>query len=187
MAMTAPQVRLGADKFFEFAPGVIGMAKRGPAPMPTALRLLHGETRPSRINRDEPQPSAADVVCPSSLSEPAKVHWARLAPDLITQNVLTSWDVDTFGLLCEVLEINRVAMADLAENGTASVSVYRVLADGTALTRLSKNPSWTIARESAQLITTIGGRFGMNPSDRAALHVSPTDPHNPHDPRRLLS
>ena len=32
------------------------MGRRGPAPTPTKLKLLRGETRPSRINRAEPKP-----------------------------------------------------------------------------------------------------------------------------------
>ena len=33
------------------------------------------------------------------------------------------------------------------------------------------HPAWQVARESATLLVSIGGRFGLSPSDRAQLKV----------------
>lgn len=146
------------------------MGKRGPAPAPTALKLVRGD-RESRINREEPLPAESAVVAPDWLPDEARAVWVRLAPDLIAKGVLTLWDVDSFADLCSLIVINRAALLDIDRNGTNCTVVDRELSDGTLIYRLTKNPSWQVAKESTALITTLGGRFGLNPSDRAQLKV----------------
>lgn len=146
------------------------MGKRGPAPSPTSLRVLRGD-REDRINRNEPRPGEGEVRCPSWLSVKAKRVWRRLAPELVATGVLTSWDVDVFADLCELVVVNQAAMGDVAEHGTAITVVDRELADGTVVFRVTKNPNWQVARESTALLVTLGGRFGLTPSDRSQLKV----------------
>jgi P27 family predicted phage terminase small subunit len=146
------------------------MGKRGPAPAPTALKLIRGD-RESRVNRDEPLPAEGQVSAPSWLPAEARGVWDRLAPDLMAKGVLTPWDVDAFADLCCLVVINRNALLDLDKNGTNCTVVDRELSDGTIIYRLTKNPSWQVAKESTALITTLGGRFGLNPSDRSQLKV----------------
>lgn len=146
------------------------MGKRGPASAPTALKLIRGD-RESRINREEPLPGEMQVVPPAWLPDSALEVWERLAPDLVAKGVLTTWDVDAFADLCNLVVINREALLDIDRNGTNCTAVDRELADGTITYRLTKNPSWQVAKESTALITTLGGRFGLNPSDRAQLKV----------------
>lgn len=160
------------------------MGKRGPAPAPTALKVIRGD-KPSRIPTGEPQPDAGEVVAPSWLSRKAKYVWARLAPDLIKKGVLTTWDVDTFADFCSLVVTNREAIADVEKHGNVITTVIRELSDGTIIYGVSKNPNWQIAKESAALLVTIGGRFGLNPSDRAQLNVG--EPEKGNAKGRLLS
>ncbi len=155
------------------------MGKRGVAPKPTALRILQGD-RKDRINTTEPQPARVDVRAPEWLAGDARGVWDRLAPDLIAKRVLTAWDVDAFADLCSAVVANRDAWIDLRENGVSCTTVVRELADGTLIYDLHKNPAWQVARESTAMIVTLGGRFGLNPSDRSQLkigdgHGSPDD------------
>lgn len=55
------------------------MGKRGPAPKPTALRVLHGD-RKDRINDAEPQPAEGEVTAPEELSDDARAIWDQLPP-----------------------------------------------------------------------------------------------------------
>jgi P27 family predicted phage terminase small subunit len=130
-----------------------------------------------------------DVVAPAWLSEAALAVWGRLAPDLVRRGVLTPWDVDAFANFCALVEVNRAALVDLDANGATVTTIDRTLADGTTVYRLQRNPSWQVARESAQLLVSIGGRFGLSPSDRAQLHVEPTGAAESDllSPSRLLS
>lgn len=167
------------------------MGSRGPARKPTNLAILHGETRPSRLNRNEPKPAMAEVVPPEWLDERALAVWNRLAPDMKAKGVLTPWDVDAFAQLCAVVVVAQDALADIAKNGTQCTTVIRELSDGTLIYGLRKNPAWQIARESAGLLVSLGGRFGMNPSDRAQLTMDGKagEPGDDllSDPSRLLS
>lgn len=111
---------------------------------PTALALLHGDHRknPGRVNRAEPVPSAGAVGPPYELSGAAQLVWDRLAPDRSVKGLLTSWDVDAFAAFCEAL---------------------------AALQRLW--PGTPGYRDAVAVCTSIGGRFGWTPSDRAKLTV----------------
>lgn len=164
------------------------MGRRGPPPKPTALRLLSGERRPSRINRGEPQPPEAEVIPPSYLPADALEVWRARAPDLVRQRLLTSWDVDTFAAYC-------TAVADMAE-------ARRLIDQGGRLVksavfdrngrqtgfRLLPSPAWRIWRDSAYLVGHLGARFGLSPSDRVGLHLNqPGHPQAAKDPARLLS
>lgn len=169
------------------------MGSRGPAKKPTSLAILHGETRPSRLNRNEPKPALSEVLPPDWLDDRALEVWHRLAPDMKAKGVLTPWDVDAFAQLCSVVIVARDAMADIAKNGTHCKTVVRELSDGTLIYDLRKNPAWQIARESMGLMVSLGGRFGLNPSDRSQLSMNgnagdeDSDLLSSHNPGRLLS
>lgn len=178
-----PYVRLDQDRWggrvapsqvFDFRPRGGVMGKRGPAPAPTALKVVRG-TRESRVNREEPKPDLGEMGAPAWLPGRAREVWDRLAPDLVRKKVLTAWDVDAFADLCSAVVVNRDAWLDIEANGTSCTTVARELSDGTVIYRLSKNPAWQVARESTVIITTLGGRFGLNPSDRSQLHVKGDD------------
>lgn len=148
------------------------MGRRGPAKRPTNLAILHGETRPSRVNLDEPKPDLGRVVPPRELGPREQEIWDRLAPDMIRKGVLTPWDVDTFATFCQMVIVNADAAADVGLNGTSVTTVVRELSDGTLIYDLRKNPAWQVMRESATAIVTLGGRFGMNPSDRSQITMN---------------
>ena len=151
------------------------MGKRGPAKRPTNLALLHGESRPSRVNLNEPKPDDDEVIPPAWLGEQALEVWNRLAPDLEAKGVLTAWDVDAFAQLCSAIIVAQDALQDIAENGTSCKTIVRELSDGTLIYDLRKNPAWQIARESMGLMVSLGGRFGLNPSDRSQLTMKSSD------------
>ena len=136
------------------------MGKRGPHPAPTHLKVLEG-VKEYRLNRDEPTPADSGVVPPVPLSERAQAVWDRLAPDLIDKNVLTAWDVDMFSTFCNAVAIYHENM-DLM----AGQYVARGSGDGVI-----KSPHWQIMRDCEQIMSRIGGRFGLTPGDRAALKV----------------
>src|SRR4051794_29621223 len=87
------------------------MGKRGPAPAPTNLKLLRGESRPSRVNRHEPQPPLTEVVPPAFLDQEMVAVWLRLAPSLEQRGVLTVWDAETFAVFCVAVVLHRRALA----------------------------------------------------------------------------
>jgi phage terminase small subunit len=79
------------------------MGQRGPAPRPTALKILHGD-REDRINRTEPVPSDGEVEPPTWLTEGARERFLRLAPDLHRNAGLAWWDNDMFAVYCDLVD-----------------------------------------------------------------------------------
>ena len=86
--------------------------RTGRTPLPTHLKLLKGETRPSRLNAREPRPRLG-AKSPAWLSPSARTEWNRLAPDLEACGVLTRVDADCLAIYCVML----VNVRDALESG----------------------------------------------------------------------
>lgn len=153
------------------------MGKRGPAPAPTALKLLQG-TRKSRIAQREPQAPKGPraPACPAWLDPEAKKVWRALAPEMHRKGVLTEWDRETFAVFCEAIVHHRKACE---------------LVDGTAILvrgahgAMVKNPALQAVRDTAQTIRAMAQEFGLTPSARSAIELPETASFE--EARRLLS
>jgi P27 family predicted phage terminase small subunit len=147
------------------------MGRRGPAPKPTAVRLLHGD-RKDRINLDEPMPSLGSVECPEWLSADAKSIWTGLAPDLHRQGLLTGWDVEAFANFCDAAARRRRAAAHLEAEGEV-VSLPAMDHGRVVGTRVAPNPWAAILVAADTQVQRYAARFGLTPSDRGQLRVDP--------------
>jgi P27 family predicted phage terminase small subunit len=140
--------------------------------------LLAGDQlkNPQRINRAEPEPAAVPVEPPYPLREEAQIVWDRLAPDLIAKKVLTPWDVDHFVVFCDAVATYRECRAQLDFEGyTAQGSAGGVI----------KSPYWQIMRDAASIMSAVGSRYGLTPSDRTRLTMDDPD-DKPRGAERLL-
>lgn len=146
------------------------MGKRGPAKTPTALALVRGERR-DRINEAEPQPSELEIVAPDWLNDEALAVWARYAPDLEAKKVLTAWDVEAFARWCDAVVRRRRASAMLDEEG--EVVREGVFDKGGNKTgeRVKKHPAMLVWKSADEVVSQIGARFGLTPSERTAVKV----------------
>ncbi|MFF2774846.1 phage terminase small subunit P27 family [Streptomyces sp. NPDC058052] len=160
------------------------MGRRGPAPKPTGLRILHGD-RKDRINTDEPHPDAGDIEPPDWLSEAALEVWHTLAGPLTLKGVLTSWDVEAYANWCDAVARRREAAEHVAAEGAVvEHPVFNKNGDQTGV-RMGKN-AWLLALDAADAqVQRYGARFGLTPSDRAQLKIGGED--TPGGAERLLS
>lgn len=142
--------------------------KTGRPATPTNIRLLRGESG-ARVNRREPKPPVtATVEAPDYLDADARVVWDRLAPSLTARQILTVWDVDLFAAFCSAV-VNHRRAAEL-------VNAEGVLVKAAGRTRaMVKHPALQIIRDQAAVMVTIGGRFGLTPSDRSAIEQPPME------------
>jgi len=134
------------------------MGKRGPAPKPTVLRILHGD-RTDRINTAEPVAPTLPIEPPDWLSEDARAVWDRYAPSLIARGVMTYWDVDAFAVVCNALARYRDACM--------LVDASSVLIGSSG--RLEPNPALKIVKDAEDTFLRYAARFGLTPSDRQAI------------------
>lgn len=85
--------------------------RTGRRPLPTALKLLKGETRPSRVNRNEPRPPLG-ARPPAWMLPSARMEWDRLCPLLEASGVLTVLDADALAIYCHILTALRAVILE---------------------------------------------------------------------------
>lgn len=161
--------------------------RSGPPPKPTQLKILHGESRPSRLNNAEPQPGQSEVVPPEELSEEALAVWNHLADDLIRTGVLKPWDAEEYGDYCEAVVSRREAQRHLDEEG--EVIDYPVFnrSGEEVSARPVINPWWKVRMEAAARMDRGAAHFGLTPADRSRLQVNQGPPKDAKNNEDLLS
>ena len=137
------------------------MGRRGPAPTPTKIKRLRGETRPSRLNAHEPMPSADLPKMPVDMDPDAKAVWRRVIRDMRHSGVIRAADADVLRCYCEA--VARYAQA--AELYAKSSPLLR--RDGEFV----KNPLHQVVRDNADAVRLFARELGLSPSARAGLRV----------------
>ena len=138
------------------------MTRRGPAPTPTALKILRGETRPSRVNRDEPRPVGELVPIPEDISPEAQAVWRRVVREFGHTGVIRGADGDVMRIYCETVARYEKASRLLDASGP--------LIKGARGGELVKNPLHQIVRDNAVLIRSLASELGLTPAARVGLH-----------------
>lgn len=138
------------------------MGRRGPKPMPTALKLATGVASHHKLNGAEPQfEPPASMRPPKGLRPAAKREWKRLAGDLVAKGVLTEADLSAFRVYCvlwgDMLEYEAL-IAKVGEEEAVSLGYRRTLDQ--------------IRSRYAQQ----AARFGLDPSSRSAIKAVPVSP-----------
>lgn len=135
------------------------MGRRGPAPKPTSLRMLHGE-KPYRINDREPQPGDALPQPPTELSEAGRAIWAYVVGELAAMGLAHRPDTHQLHAYVEAVELHA----------QASVMVHRagpLIKDRDGAVRT--NPAVRIQREAARNMLVFAREFGLTPASRVHL------------------
>jgi P27 family predicted phage terminase small subunit len=137
------------------------VAKPGPKPTPTHLRVLRGD-RKDRINTREPKPKKTRPRCPEWLTPEAKVVWRRVAKHLDEMGVYSSADSDVI--------VSYVHAVVNYQNATKAVESMGLLIEGRR-DGLVTNPAVRIQRDAATLIRMLASELGLTPSSRSRLSV----------------
>lgn len=131
------------------------MGRRGPAPEPTALRVLHGNPSRRPLPLDSPQPRHVMPRRPEMLTGEARAEWDRQAPRLFALGVLTEVDGTVLTMYCQNYKRWLQAEADVERSLTATG-------------RLSRLRTVT-AHRYAQAVQQLGDKLGLNPSARTRI------------------
>ena len=135
------------------------MARPGPAPTPTHLKVVRGE-RKDRINTKEPKPVGNKPKCPAWLSKEAKQVWKRTAAQLDAMSLLYAADQD-------ILLSYAVAVVTYKQ-ATQLVDQQGVLIEGRRDGQVT-NPAVRVQRDQATLIRMLASELGLTPSSRSRL------------------
>lgn len=144
------------------------MGKRGPAPKPTALRIIEGNPSNRPLQKNEPKPTAGIPTRPEWLLPEAKHEWSRVVPELERLGLLTVVDRAALATYCQAWARYVEAEAKLSEYGgvlKAKKSDY-----------VQVSPYETISRHSAQIVKAFCAEFGLTPSSRGRMSVGVEEP-----------
>ena len=145
------------------------MGLRGPAPTPTALRVLEGNPSKRPLNRQEPQPRARAPKCPDHLDDGAKKEWKRLLPILRRMRLVTEADGIALGNLCQSYSTMAQAQAKLNRTG---------LLYGKEGQPIRASPLLRIIHECSDRINILCREFGLTPAARSRLQMN-SAPNSP--------
>lgn len=137
------------------------MGRRGPKPLPTAIKKARGTLQPCRTNPDEPRIVSSRPVMPTGLDAAERRRWDEWCDLLLGLGVLSQ---DNGPALLELIRAEsrlQVARRNLKENGSVEIS---------AKTGLSVRSAWAREVDAAEASCRQWfAHFGVTPSARAGV------------------
>ena len=142
----------------------------GPAPKPTALKLVQGNPGKRKLNKREPKFSGAPV-CPGWITDVAKLEWNRIVLELAALDMLRA--VDSASLAAYCLSYARWRGAEeivTAEGQTVSEPVIAKTGDVIGF-KVKRHPATSIAKDALAALLRASALFGFESSSRSRLQV----------------
>lgn len=151
------------------------MGLRGPAPLPTALRVMEGNRSRRPLPQNEPQPTLAEPDCPSHLDAIARREWKRLVEIFGRLRVLSELDGIALASICQSYsrmhraekEMRRLER-EARKSGGNSVLLIRKGAS------FEQNPLLKIIHRELEYQQKALREFGMTPSSRTRVQAQTT-------------
>ena len=128
--------------------------------MPTKLRVLHGETRPSQIGTGEPEPREVEPDPPAWFTAEQQLVWERVTEELRGMDLLYRSDGDT--IVGYVLATVYMAKCAQLINGS------NILLKG-AEGGLVKNPAMSELNQMMSQVNRFSRELGLTPSARVGM------------------
>lgn len=148
------------------------MGKRGPAPEPTALRLLKGNSSHRALPPDEPKPQLGRPPMPRWLMPEAKRHWRMVMPQLESTRVLTIEDGGALAALCESWARWQRAELVLIAKGDTYEALKYVDKEGVAYTVEKPRAEVKVAKDEKTAYLRWCQEFGRTPSARTRVRTA---------------
>lgn len=138
------------------------MGRRGPAPQPTALRVLRGNPGKRPLNAEEPKPRALPPKRPTWLTGEARKKWDELVPELERLGLLTIVDGAALAGLCQAWKDYVECTRFIKKHGRTFT---------TESGYIVPRPEVAIAQKALQAIKAFAAEFGLTPSSRSRLRT----------------
>jgi P27 family predicted phage terminase small subunit len=142
------------------------MARRGPQPKPTALKLLTGNRGKRRLNCEEPAPPKTLPPRPSWLKGAAAKKYDQLGGELLNLGILTSVDGDLLASYCAVWD--RLVWAEKSLAKKDAVTRFK----GKTSLWEQVSPAFTIWKELLGQLHRLGRELGLTPASRPGIKAS---------------
>ena len=142
--------------------------------VPTRLKQLKGETRPSRLNLNEPEPAEGLPPKPMHLKGDASSEWNRLAEIATEMRVLTVADGPILEATCMAYAELREAQRLIEKQG----AVYQTLGPHGEPLMTRKNPAADLRSDAWKRYVSGLGHFGLSPATRSKVSAQPPERSN---------
>lgn len=130
--------------------------------MPARVKIARGETRPSQVNYEAPEPRQKAPYRPRDLDPDAKPVWERIIREM-PSGVITAADTDILRMYCE-------SVASYTRNRNLLTDTGAVIR-GARGRELVVNPLARIVREEREAARLLARELGLTPAARAGLRV----------------
>ncbi len=130
---------------------------------------MQGTFRPHRHANSQPGPIGKLPACPDWLDDQAKAAWDHLVPMLVGMGVLTCIDENALARYGRLWSRWRKMEAFIEEKG----EMYTLLGDDGQVRCFQQWPQVAIAHRLALQLTKLESEFGMTPSSRARIQLTP--------------
>lgn len=142
------------------------MGERGPAPIPTALKIAAGNPGRRELNDDEPVPPPGQVEPPFVLTDDGLAVWKVAAPVAAAMKTLTTADVLTFAVFCEAYG-RWMRLRDICAKGTT----YTRTDEKGRIIYVGEIPQAAEMRKLYDTILKYASHFGMTAAARSRIRV----------------
>ena len=140
------------------------MAKPGPKPKPTRLKILTGNPGHRPIPAGEPQPDAGLPRAPKRFTADQRKLWNAYAKQLTACGIATQIDATALELLIDQHAAYHAASAEVQRTGL----VWLERGEG-AIPKFAYSPYWVQQQRALKALVTMLREFGMTPSARASV------------------
>lgn len=131
------------------------MGRRGPKPLPTAIKDARGTLQKCRMNPDEPQLAAPrSVQPPRDLTGAGLDYWKANVTELVDKGVLRDADMAIFESCCRAWSMKMALEKEVAKVGLAAAQITGLL---NALQK------WTGTHKQ------LAAEVGLSPSSRSGV------------------
>jgi P27 family predicted phage terminase small subunit len=142
----------------------------GRKPVPTNLRVLHGNPGKRPLNKREPEPlKPPDVPDPPAyLTGYAAEEWRRIAPELFRLGLLTIADVYPLAAYCHACGSWRAAveaLARISEKDPAFGGLMMRASNGSPI----QNPLFLAVKQAGADMVRYATEFGLTPAARTRI------------------
>ena len=148
------------------------MGRRGPAPKPTALKMLEGNPGKQKLNKAEPKPPIPPSLPkpPTRLLKEAKEEWKRLTPALHSMGILTHIDLSAFAEVCQNYAYYLITDKKILALGEQGVYAMQKTTTGY----IQQHPLLSLRRQYYDQWRRGLADFGLTPATRTRLVTGET-------------
>ena len=142
----------------------------GRKPKPTHLKIIAGEKRPSRINKDEPVANQGLAVAPAWLSSRAAEIFDQISATLHGMGIASPDDTHALALCAsrlEEVEILTVMVEDAGRTYTSEGGLVKA------------RPEVAMRNEAMRHAQSLLAEFGLTPSARSKVSAGKAPEANP--------